>query len=296
MNVFFLELWHDLREKRLWPVALGLLLALIAIPVFLMKPAEDSGGATDAASVPAPQEEGPKILAAETTPEGSKLQAFKGSNPFKSLVARRNETESSTVTSGSESVTSGGSGGGKGELTISGGGLGGGTTQPKPQPTVAYTYVVDVTFGRLGRARRIDGLRRLEMLPNAETPLLVFLGVDSTADNGVFLVDSTLKQAGEGRCADSACSVMSLGSGSEHLFTTEDGREYVLRIEQIRKVRVRNASSARREKASAVSTSDAKSRNRADESARAIVSSLLVDIETAASTDAGASSSERDHR
>ena len=32
MKMFFLDLWHDLREKRLWPVAALLLLALVAVP------------------------------------------------------------------------------------------------------------------------------------------------------------------------------------------------------------------------------------------------------------------------
>ena len=43
MKVFFLDLWQDLREKRLWPVALVLLLGLAAVPVLLAKPAEDPG-------------------------------------------------------------------------------------------------------------------------------------------------------------------------------------------------------------------------------------------------------------
>ena len=37
MKVFFLDLWQDLREKRLWPVALVLLLGLAAVPVLLAK-------------------------------------------------------------------------------------------------------------------------------------------------------------------------------------------------------------------------------------------------------------------
>ena len=29
MTTFFLDLWHDLREKRLWPVAAGLAVAIL---------------------------------------------------------------------------------------------------------------------------------------------------------------------------------------------------------------------------------------------------------------------------
>ena len=42
MTTFFIDLWHDLREKRLWPVAVGLLAAIVAVPAILFKPASDA--------------------------------------------------------------------------------------------------------------------------------------------------------------------------------------------------------------------------------------------------------------
>ena len=38
MKIFLLDLWQDLKEKRLWPVAVVLLVALVAVPVLLAKP------------------------------------------------------------------------------------------------------------------------------------------------------------------------------------------------------------------------------------------------------------------
>ena len=49
MTTFLSDLWADLREKRLWPVALLLLVALVAVPVVLAKP-----GAEPAPPPPAP--------------------------------------------------------------------------------------------------------------------------------------------------------------------------------------------------------------------------------------------------
>ena len=42
MTPLVLGLWDDLREKRLWPVALALVVALVAVPVLLRKPAEET--------------------------------------------------------------------------------------------------------------------------------------------------------------------------------------------------------------------------------------------------------------
>ena len=40
MQTLFQDLLHDLRAKRLWPVAAVMLLALVAIPVVFMKSAD----------------------------------------------------------------------------------------------------------------------------------------------------------------------------------------------------------------------------------------------------------------
>ena len=58
--------------------------------------------------------------------------------------------------------------------------------------TSEFTYVLDVTFWANGRKRTIEGLKKLDMLPNQAAPLLIFMGVTDDAGNAVFLVDSTL--------------------------------------------------------------------------------------------------------
>ncbi len=45
MKIFLLDIWHDLRAKRLWPVALVLAAALVAVPVVLSKSSETPPGA-----------------------------------------------------------------------------------------------------------------------------------------------------------------------------------------------------------------------------------------------------------
>jgi hypothetical protein len=118
--------------------------------------------------------------------------------------------------------------------------------------TAQYEYVADVTFWTGDRRRKVRGLRKLDMLPNQSAPVLIFMGTSGDGGNAVFLVDSTLKAAGEGRCVPSPanCAYVHIGPGSEHAFTTVEGDSYRLRIEEIRRVEVK-ASAARAARPSA---------------------------------------------
>jgi hypothetical protein len=281
MNDFFLNLWYDLRAKRLWPVAVLLLAALVAAPVVLSKEAEvpePAPAPVAAAPAEAKKPEGPEGLAnvkLEDLAEGSgsSLSSFDPRNPFapprKAIAAARRDAEGSSAPS---TATSGGSASGTGSLgPIDGGPAGidvtpgsgvgvvgtppstGGYTAPSGdtgdsnEPKAPkYTYVVDVTFRANDQVRSVKGLRKLDMLPDAASPLLIFMGVTEKAGNAVFMVDSTLQAAGEGTCKPSAaeCASLYLGPGSEHEFTTDEGDSYTLRVDEIRRVKVGAKASA----------------------------------------------------
>jgi hypothetical protein len=260
MKIFLLDLWHDLREKRLAPVAVVLLLGLVAVPVLLAKPAEDPGPAP---VVAAPKKADREALAALTkvklgedaAGKGSTLGVFDPDNPFsppKGTIKKDGVPTSGDAgpgdvsgTPGSTSpggdVTDGGALGGGGGVTSPGvtipptGGGGGGKTT-----TTVYKYVVDLTFKANGRTRHIKGMEKLDMLPSDSSPLLIFMGVTAKGADAVFLVDSTLEAAGEGRCKPSPaeCAFAYIGAGSEYVFSEEDGDTYTIRIDQIRKVKV----------------------------------------------------------
>jgi hypothetical protein len=260
MKIFLLDLWHDLVEKRLAPVAAVLLLGLVAVPVLLAKPAEDPGPAP---VVGAPKKADSEALAAlakvklgeDATAKGSTLGVFDPDNPFTPPKGKIKKDDVSAPGSISDVVTSGGSvdpgGGGVstggGDINFNFGnepgtggtpgvpGDGGGDTT-----TVAYKYVVDLTFKANGRTRRIKGMEKLDMLPSSASPLLIFMGVTAKGADAVFLVDSTLEAAGEGRCkpSESECAFAYIGAGAEYVFTEEDGDTYTIKIDEIRKVRV----------------------------------------------------------
>jgi hypothetical protein len=265
MKTFFSNLWADLREKRLWPLAVLLLAAMVAVPVLLKQSTEEPPPAEPVAAQPrsAPEPKDLKGLATVRLEEseagdGSSLDTFDPSNPFRppEKVIDEAEEETGEVAAPGDEVTlsdelvedapgggDSGSGGGATGVGDTGGedtggdtGEGDGTTTE----TTEYAYVLDVTFTKNGRTRRVKGMQRLDMLPSTASPLLLFLGVSADAGNAVFLVDSKLETAGEGRCEPSMaeCGFLHLGAGSEHMFTNQDGDTYRLRVDQIRKVKV----------------------------------------------------------
>lgn len=258
------NVWADLREKRLWPVAALLLAALVAVPLVLKKAPEEPPPAQPVASAPRPASESKELKGLATVKleeslaqNGSSLDAFVPEDPFRPpqrvVEEAQDELDGGVSVDDevtlSEEVVEGGTGLGSGDAgsgeTGSGGGDTGGDTDggtgegdgPTTE-TTEYTYVLDVTFTKNGRTRKVKGMERLDMLPSAASPLLLFLGVSSNAGNAVFLVDSKLETAGEGRCEpnNGECGLLHLGAGSEHMFTNVDGDTYRLRIDQIRRV------------------------------------------------------------
>src|SRR5688500_20208749 len=105
MQIFLLDLWHDLREKRLAPVAVVLLLGLVAVPVLLAKPAEDP---RPAPVVAAPKKADREALAALTkvklgedaSTKGSTLGVFDPDNPFNPPKGTIKTDDSATSGSG----------------------------------------------------------------------------------------------------------------------------------------------------------------------------------------------------
>ena len=251
MTTFLLELWLDLKEKRLWPVAVLLVAALVAVPLVLAKPVEELPAPVPGTGVVQPTGDLAQVLpadleAAKPLLETSTLSEFDSKNPFKPLKALQPVQEVADLETLTDDF------GPSGDLDADvGGDTGstGGTTPapPESEETVTYTFQAIVELGTAnGTRKRV--VNRLGILPSETNPLLVFLGV-SADNNGeaVFLVDSTVSQAGEGRCKPSAktCSLLYLTTEEaqdEHIFTPDHGKEYTVKLLRIRRVPVQTAS------------------------------------------------------
>src|SRR4051812_15271682 len=218
MKVFLLDLWLDLKEKRLAPIAVLLLAALIAVPIALSKdkkappPAPAATTASVAPSGPVVQAESTDLV------KDSRLTVFSPRDPFEPTSAPASTTATSTTTTSSGTTT--GTSTSTTTTPTTGTGTTGGGTTTGTQPTTGtgntgnttgttkttlFTYTTDLKFGEGGSVKTYKNVRRLELVPDEKTPKVVFLGVTATAKTAVFLVDSNIGvDTGEGRCRPSA--------------------------------------------------------------------------------------------
>jgi hypothetical protein len=205
------NLFNELVERRLWPVALLLVLALVAVPLLLSKPAGSTDADTSAATMPT---EAPAAAAAaarkpgDTPPGGepvvSVAQADEPNAPLRGHAKnpfRQQHVEAETATSTS-STSSGGSSGDSAGST--GTGSTGGTGSQPQAPVKVYWYPsIDVRFGHAGTALRlIEDLPPLTALPRAQRPVVIFLGVlRRDPDTAGFLISSDVHVQGTYRRA-----------------------------------------------------------------------------------------------
>jgi hypothetical protein len=245
MTLFFLDLWHDLREKRLWPVAVGLLAAIIAVPVILFKPASD---AAPPATV-IPKTNGAQtlpVVAVESGPTvGSKLEAYSEKNPFKPMkdlektaqAPGSDGTSSADTGSGATGADSGSSLGNPGGDTSSGGGTSPSTGGTSPSDTTPGTTPItrwfrttaDFSFGEPGKEETFKDQANFTMLPDEATASIVYMGVSADHKHAVFFIsDPGIQAQGEGKCnaTGADCRFVTLSikdSGDEETFTAVDG-------------------------------------------------------------------------
>ncbi len=240
---FFLDLWHDLREKRLWPVAVGLLAAALAIPAIMLKPAEEVPQPTIVANADA-AEQLPAVQVDDSAPSGSKLETFSQRNPFRPLSDLEEENTpvaggssggsgaSKASASGASAGSTAGAGSSKGSVPGSGGS--GGSSDPAIDPDGPsvqwFRYTADLKFGRPGSLKTFKDVESLTLLPNDESPAIVFMGVSDDAKSAIFFIaDPAFTATGEGECNDDKnCRFVELGISdgrNEHSFVSEDGTE-----------------------------------------------------------------------
>lgn len=219
--IFFKDLFRDLVEKRLWPLALGLVVALVAVPVVLSK----SGGERVAES-PAPNPligSGSAALLGETKPAVSiggdqgfrkHIGRFPRKNPFVQQAKPKPGTAETltTPTTSTTATTGGGSTGATPVSTPTASAPGGGTRPAAP--VKKFQYVATVLFGEIGKSKTRT-VRTGDFLPSQSGAVVFSLGASADGRYALFLVSREVTARGDAECtpSESDCQILRMRKG-----------------------------------------------------------------------------------
>jgi hypothetical protein len=235
------DTWRQLVQRRLWPVALLLLGALVAVPFVLSKPAEP------AAAPPAPPANGVKSEAASADPivalvsdedaPAPRRALGVRHDPFASSAPKQKHSHSKASGPKVEATPAPAPATGDGQPS-SGGGQPTVPTTPKPPTKTIPAYSIDVRFGASsdGEPPR-QTLQRNEALPDENDPVLVYLGVKNGGKTAVFMLSEGLKPTGDGVCTPKdTCETIELQAGETEFFDLSgdtDGTQFQLDVVKI---------------------------------------------------------------
>ncbi|MDX6622236.1 MAG: hypothetical protein QOE75_168 [Solirubrobacterales bacterium] len=232
---FVEDVYYDLKDRHLLPVAAILLVALVAVPIAIggNSGTEEGPGAgapeAGASQLGAAQNTG--ALVAEAAPGlreyKRRLDHGQSTDPFYNESASADESGGEASAGEAEISESGGGSSTPSESftfpesspSESGGGGGGGGTTTESRMTY-YSMAIDVRItGGSGESRKTTVRKNqpeLTMLPSRETPAIVYMGSTKDAKKAVMTVSSDVQAIyGDAKCA--------LGSETCQLLVMEVG-------------------------------------------------------------------------
>ena len=233
------NVWRQLVQRRLLPVAVLLVGALAAVPFLLAKDPAPVPGSPAVPSASSAKQAGAELddpvvsLATESTPAKRRRVLGYRKNPFQPAAAPKVKAEETTESESSAATTAGGDAG-KEDST-------GGSSSPAGSPSDSGTpaapavpdsgtekparkyelYSLTVRFGPSdSESLEKLNLPRLKALPSAGEPLLVYLGPGKGAKSAIFMVDAALVSQGDGTCdpSPSNCETIELHEGETEFF------------------------------------------------------------------------------
>jgi hypothetical protein len=211
----------DLVHKRLLPLALLLVVALVAVPVVISRGGDKPVAPAAVPATPAPPQADAAISVSAQAPAGDD-HAGPVSDPFydppktpADTPAKTSKTASTPATTTPKTGTSGGSKAPASTTTTPA------TTPTAPAPTTTAggaatatptIYRTRVRWGADAGAA-VRGLSRLQPLGGLASPALVYLGTNATHAYALFLLGPAASAAAEGMCAETTCRVIGLKAG-----------------------------------------------------------------------------------
>ena len=264
--------FKQLVERRLWPIALLLVAAIVAMPMLLGSDAEQDAAMPTTAALPAGQGATEPVVSLGDEDRREDVRAVLGlrKDPFRPAQVHPVATPENVITrtGGTASVNTGTDSGSTGSTGT--GGTGGGTVSPdpvstpKPDPTVEPTtppvvdppappkptfelYSLQVRFGDIETGQLVTrNVKRLTGLPGGN-PAALYLGLTENHAGAVFLIDSEVEVVGDGVCdpAPKDCQTLVLKPG-ETVFLTRGQRQWELDLIAVNTRRTTDRAEARR--------------------------------------------------
>jgi len=230
------NMWRQMVQRRLWPVAILLIAALAAVPLTLANepaaapapPADAALGDDELAVVP--------IVAVAGASDRAERRRVLGAvkNPFAVVKPSTAPTAVSADSAPAAPQANPGSPSG-GAPPSSGGGtppsFGSPVTETPETPETPETrtrtydrFDLTVRFGEAGAGTARQTLKRLAPLPSAEEPALIYLGVLEDGKTAVFLLDHEVETVGDGECEPTPdeCETLRLRAGETEFFDVKD--------------------------------------------------------------------------
>jgi hypothetical protein len=226
----FADPFKQLVERRLWPVALLLVAALVAIPFLLSKKQETEVLPLATNAAPAGQADTQSVVSLGDAERRDQLRAVLGDrkDPFRPAQIHHIKKATDTLTTDAGAPTTVASTG-----TDTGGGGGGETittptvtptATPTPAPKTYDLYSLQVRFGLTDGDLRTRNVKRLTGLPGGEHPAALYLGLLSGHKSAVFIIDAGVEVLGDGHCDPSPtdCQTLTLKRGETEFLTRGD--------------------------------------------------------------------------
>jgi hypothetical protein len=256
--------FRQLVERRLWPLAVLLIAALVAIPMMLAKGGSTPAAPPAAVGAASAQGETQPIVSLSEPGARDSVRKVLGSrkNPFRPAIKARKATKQEAATTAPQTAKTPGEG-----TTAGGAPATPGTTPVAPTtPTVVAPvapaktyelYSLQVRFGD-SASEQLAGrsLKRLTALPSTESAALIYLGLLKDRKTAVFLVDGGATVQGDGRCRPSPdnCQTLEMKRGDTAFvdMPAEGGstQQFQLDLVKIRTRKTTSATAAKRSYAS----------------------------------------------
>jgi hypothetical protein len=244
---------RDLVERKLWPIAVLLLVGAVAVPVYLGRSSAGDGATPPATNLQADAGKASKAaVKLDEDPTGDDDRPGGVRNPFKQLHVPKKAAALAPADKAPATDQPSGSGGSDGsEPPLAPGGTGGsgdGGSKPKSSGDPLDVYHLSLRFGRAeaSQLKTYHDVARLSPLPTADNPFFVYTGVLKDGKTAVFLLSSDATATGDGHCRPSpkSCQTIEVKEGDTEFFDLTVGGSAVQYQLDVVKVFKKGASSA----------------------------------------------------